>query len=152
LSFGVGHPLPFNFWEASGIKQSFVANTDALLSFTWKFLTDEGSVFDPRFYVLDGLLNMLNPNTALVPSPTPFAGEYSYETTTVFIPAGLHTIGFGVTDVADNLGNSGLLVDDISLRAVPESPSWLLFGLGLMGIATGRIVISRREHGQTHTR
>jgi len=77
-------------------------------------------------------------------SPTPFAREYSYETTSFFLPAGPHTIGFGVGDIADTGTDSGLLVDDISFRAVPEPTTWLLFGVGLIALAA--VIKFRRSH------
>src|SRR6266498_4169029 len=127
-------------YEGSGIKQSFIANTDIFLSFTWKFLTDEGfgGLFDPRFYVLDRIQYILFPTGAASLSPTPFLAEFGYETTTIFVSAGPHTLGFGVFDTADTFTNSGLLLDDISFRFIPEPPTWLLLGFGLIVIARVR--------------
>jgi hypothetical protein len=136
--FGFSFPQSPLQIDVSGVKQSFVAETDLLLSFTWSFLTDEGgtqgSVLDGRFYVLDGVAQMLVPTGTAPSSPTPFAFGFGYEMTTIFIGKGLHTVGFGVFDVADHHTNSGLLLDDISFRAVPEPGTWLLFGVGLVAV------------------
>jgi hypothetical protein len=143
--FVPGNPLG-RFFEWSRIKQTFIANTDILLSFTWKCLTDEGSfsllssgcvvsAAEKPFYVLDGVANFLTSSNPASLSPTPFLSETPYETTTLLLAAGTHTIGFGVGDFADAWFNTGLLVDDISFRAVPEPPAWLLSGLGLICLA-----------------
>jgi|SoiMethySBSTD1v2_1073268.scaffolds.fasta_scaffold133270_1 PEP-CTERM motif-containing protein len=153
--FVFGHPLGVGIFEWSGIKQTFIANTDILLSFTWKCLTDEGTLefgtvcedspgFEKPFYVIDGVANILNPSGAASVSPTPFRFESRYETTTLLLAAGTHTIGFGVGDVADTWFNTGLLVDDISFRAVPEPATWLLFGIGLIVLAA--VIKFRRSH------
>jgi hypothetical protein len=137
--------------EGSGIKQTFSTPTNIILSFTWQYLTDEGAYgIDRNFLMLDSVLYELlpgNPTPILgalpfpafpavqsTASPTPFARQYSTITSSIFIPGGLHTIGFGVIDATDHHTNSGLLVDDISFRAVPESPAWLLFVSGLLAV------------------
>jgi hypothetical protein len=137
-------------YEGSGIKQTFTVNTDALMSFTWKFVTDEGVSpsdagwpsqcgCDTAFYVLDN--NPLLAFTFGAPGPssfssTPFRFEFPYQTTTIFLSAGVHTLAFGVGDVEDAAANSGFLIDDISFRAVSEPPASLLFAIGLVVAST----------------
>ena len=157
--FAPANPGLFNPYEGSGIKQTFTANTDILLSFTWQYLTDEGGygLLDRDFMSLDSLLYELIPGipTPILrtvgsnsPSPpiqptsslTPFAQQYDAITSTIFIPAGVHTIGFGVVDGVDPFFNSGLLVDDISFRAAPapEPAAWLLLSFGLLAFIAAK--------------
>jgi len=57
-------------------------------------------------------------------------GYHSFSYT--FGASGNFVVGFGVVDVGDNLATSGLMVDNLSLSAVPEPKNWaLLAGLGL---------------------
>jgi hypothetical protein len=128
--------------EGSGIKQGLTTPVDGLLSFTWKGLTDEGAglcstwpCVDTAFYILDDSSYFLYPAGTKSLSPTSFIFEYPYETASIFLPAGLHTLAFGVVDGADHFTNSGLLIDDISFRAVPEPPAWLLLVIGAVRLA-----------------
>jgi PEP-CTERM motif len=53
--------------------------------------------------------------------------------------------GPGILNIA--AGTLSSLFATAMAEKVPEPGAWLLLGLGLMGVAMGRIVILRREHG-----
>ena len=134
--------------EQSGIKQSFTTATPGVLTFRWNYLTDEGvagGFFDQAVIVLDNTVLSLLPSpylpwiggspASLSPSPSIFLDETGYQTSSILVAPGTHTLGFGIGEHPDPWIMSALLIDDISLTKVSEPASWLLLGLGLMGVA-----------------
>jgi hypothetical protein len=123
--------------EGSAIKQSFTGTAGTILSFNWNYLTDEGAHFDFAFVVLDGALSLLADNATAHPgSGTLFFYESGYQTfATTLTSSGTHQLAIGVVDTGDPAVNSGVLVDNVSIGKVPESASWLLFGVGLIALA-----------------
>jgi hypothetical protein len=113
--------------EGSAVQQSFTANAGTTLTFDWNFLTDEpqSQANDIAFVVIDGVVTTLpDVNTALQGSSlTEFMDETGFSTfSLVFSTSGTHTLGFGVVDVTDDVGASGLLVDNISIRVhIPDA-------------------------------
>ena len=80
--------------------------------------------------------------TPLGPTTTVFTYESGYQSLSFAIPTtGAHSIAFGVVDVNDTLGASGLLVDDVQVAAVPEPSSIALLLAGLALVA----VMGRRQ-------
>lgn len=143
--------------EGSAIKQSFQANAGEVLSFDWNFLTDEFTVLDPppepdfndfafvRIVSLAPLADTLAPDFAL--SPTAFAAETGFRTFAFTIPStGTYTLSIGVMNVGDGGTNSGLLVDNVRLTAVPEPSGLTLSALGgfCVAAAIGGGRIARR--------
>jgi hypothetical protein len=137
---------PFGFtFEGSAIMQTVALETGALFTFTWNYLTDEAlgptapaiPPGDPGFLVLDGNAVLLSAATlALSPSPSIFLAETGYQSTTIFLTPGTHTLGFGVTDGALDPGvNSALLIDNISIVAVSEPSSLTLIGSIVFSLA-----------------
>jgi len=125
-------------WEGSAIKQSFTGNAGEVLSFSWNFLTDEGSSMDFAFVVLDGNLSLLADfSTVHTGSGTPFRNESGYHIFATILPTtGIHYIGIGVVDtLIDPDINSAVLVDNFSKTKIPEPSALILFGLGLIAVA-----------------
>ncbi|MBH8564970.1 hypothetical protein I8748_22760 [Nostoc sp. CENA67] len=117
--------------EGSAIKQTIVASSGDVLSFSWNFLTDQvpsDSTFnDFAFFSLGNTVSSLADTfTPTTISFSRLAVETGYQTYSYTIPvAGTYTLGFGVVDVGDDAVNSALLIDNVSvkLQAVPESMS-----------------------------
>jgi hypothetical protein len=62
-----------------------------------------------------------------------------YQTFThTFAVGGVYTVGVGVVDVADTAFDSGLLVDNFQVEAVPAPAGALLFGLGMVSLGGAR--------------
>jgi hypothetical protein len=134
--------------QGSAIKTTFTANAFDTIRFDYNFLSDEtgfgGIVEDLAFYVLDGHIGYLDggfQNTNGINhfhdplSPTPFYSEAGYRPFSIQIPTtGSHTFSLGVFDVEDSAYNTGILVDNVSLSAVPEPSTWLLLTSGIVGI------------------
>lgn len=72
-----------------------------------------------------------------------FSRQTGYRTASyTFTPGGDFTFGFGIVNVTDTTFSSGLLIDSVSLTAVPEPTA--LAGLGLVGLA---LTLRRRKEG-----
>lgn len=135
FSNAIGHFLAF---EGSAIQQSFTANAGSILSFKWNYLTDEGLPIDFAFAVLDGSLILLADSSTTQPgSGTLFAYESGYHTfATTLTGSGTHQIAIGVVDTGDPAVNSGVLLDDFTIRALPEPGTLLLLISGLACLCT----------------
>ena len=144
--------------ESSAIKQTFTANAGDVVSFDWNFLTNEDtpepSFRDFAFVSINSLSKELaNVGTSLFNSSgTSFLEETGYQHFSYKLPtAGTYTLGFGTTDVSlvnlnDTTGNSGLLIDHVSLSStsIPESTSVLgLLALGVFG--TGSLLRRKQQ-------
>jgi hypothetical protein len=128
-------------FDSSGIKQAFFT-TGGFLTFTWNYLSDESGTsapfvqqVDPAFLVLDGSFHSLIAGNLLSISPSPsiFLGEAGYQTTSIFLGAGTHTVAFVIGEHSDPEIMSALLIDNVFI--VSEGPAWLLFVLGLITFA-----------------
>jgi hypothetical protein len=127
-----------NATQGSAIQQTFTANEGDTLTFDWNFLTNEETPSsannDFAFYTID--LNPAGVELADTTSPdllsTPavnFIEETGYQTATITIPqSGTYTLGFGVVDTGDDIVNSGLLVDNVTLIRNQTPPSSILNG------------------------
>ena len=141
--FGVGS-LPGNgngaATEGSGFKQSFTLASASTLSFDYKLVTNEavGSGFDEIMY-FDGSTNLLgSANNAISgQGAAGFINGTPYATVTLNLSAGTHTIGFAAYDTGDTVVDSGIVIDNVSLEAVPE-PGTALFGFACVGVAALR--------------
>ena len=115
--------------EGSAIKQTIVASSGDVLSFSWNFLTDQtppDSTFnDFAFFSLSNTVSSLA--DTFTPTSISFSRlfqETGYQAYSYTIPvAGTYTLGFGVVDVGDTAVNSALLIDNVNvkLQPVPES-------------------------------
>ena len=80
-------------------------------------------------------------------SSTPFHMETGFRNISVVLPNnGDYTVGFGVINSGLVGASSGLLVDQVStsLQSTPEPSAILLFGSGLIGLASWRWSKKRR--------
>ncbi len=139
--------------NGSAIAQTFSGSAGDVLSFDWNFLTNEETSpgddpsnidFNDFAFVTIGpsvLADMTFP-TFTGSLTTAYSQETGFSTFAYTLPApGAYTLGFGVANVSDDAGASGLLVDQVSLKTtdtsgnpvVPEPASLMLFGLGGLG-------------------
>jgi hypothetical protein len=137
-----------NATDGSAIRQTFLAEAGDILSFDWNFLTNEGtpSFFNDFSFVSLSVLSELGDTTSIfMNSLTPFNQETGFQTFSFTIPTtGTYTLGLGVTDVADNVVDSGLLVDNVKLTSVPEPTSTLgVLALGAFG--AGSLLKRKRQ-------
>lgn len=123
-------------FEGSAVRQSFVAQAGAVLSFRWNFLSADGLLGDFAFVVIDGQLIRLADASGLA-SPAGAWGRQSGPADFSFHvgSTGSHQLVFGVVDVGDYSASSALLVDSVRVSAVPEpaSVALMLLGLGALG-------------------
>jgi hypothetical protein len=136
----------------SAIQQSFTANAGDHLHFNWNFLSDDPGNHagnDFAFMLLDGNLQRIaNTFTPSGVTPTVFTGETGYQGFSALISStGTHTLAFGVVDVdlPDHaLGASAVLIDNVTITAVPEPGSVVLMFAGLAMLAG---VVRTRSRG-----
>lgn len=132
-----------NATNGSAIKQTFTAKTGDVVSFSWNFLKEQEP--DPiyndfAFASLNSLSTLASPLTSsLVAFSAPnstFNQQTGFQASSFTIQtAGTYTLGLGVVNVTDTSGNSGLLVDDVSVKPVPEPSSVLgTLALGAVGV------------------
>jgi hypothetical protein len=146
--------------EGSGFKQTFTVTEggDAIVDFNWNFLTNDGSSSllgdsDFAFTTLykEGsdlstrTIDRLSDSTGTVPTMSSGSTNFSttsgnthqtYSKTFTNLTPGTYTLGFGVVDADGSDRSSGLLVDNVNVRAVPFefSPS---LGLGVVAVIFG---------------
>ena len=126
-----------NTTNGSAIKQTFTAKSGDVLSFDWNFLknTEPDPIFnDFAFVSLNSLSTLASPLTSKLVPFSAFDQQTEFKPFSFKIPTtGTYTLGLGVTNVTDTVGDSGLLVDNVKLEAVPE-PSAVL---GIIAVAVG---------------
>ena len=110
--------------EGSAIRQTFHIDKPSVLSFDWNFLTDEATptVFnDFAFFTVKPLALELADTgfPVFFPSDSEFNEETGYQNVSVVLSEpGNYKLSFGVVDVLDEIVDSALLVDDISVFPV----------------------------------
>jgi len=126
-------------WDGSLIQQSFAVNAGDTLQFNWNFLSNEpaqaSSKPDFAFVVINGTLTQLGSVAQATTQPglTGFAAQTGWSTfSQTFASAGNVTLSLGVVDAEDVTVSSALLVDQVTLSAVPEPGALLLLGTGLV--------------------
>ncbi len=136
LTYGA---LGSDAFEGSALKQTFNVNAGDTLSFSWKFLTNEGTQPDYAFIVINGVASTLASTAAATTPSNPLAwetvgGVFSHS----FASASTITLAVGVVDIGDYNVTSELNISNVALAPVPESYAMLLAGLGLMGLVARR--------------
>ncbi len=161
-------PAFFQPMDGSSLKQTFSAFAGEVLSFQWNFLTNDGlwgGGADPDASRDSSFLTLIGPgllfgstlsdtldypnqlgsqNFATNPfltSSTSFNMETGFRNISIVLPNnGDYTVGFGVVNSGLDGASSGLLVDQVStsLQSTPEPSAILLFGSGLIGLASWR--------------
>lgn len=134
-----------NAFNGSAIRQTLTVNALDTLTFDWNFLTSEGvgTPQDTAFFSVSRvggtsqtflLARPINANIAFTEAG--FKEQTGYKSLTPpfqFNLAGDYVVGFGVVNLDDARFPSGLLVDKVTLTAVPEPTA--LAGLGLLGLS-----------------
>lgn len=126
--------------EGSAITQTFSVNAGDTLSFDYQFFTNEGSQLDYSYFTINGSKF----NLAQVANATTGSAPYAFETALLsgsylFETAGLVTLGFGVVDIGDFNVTSALLIDNVTLTAIPEPSTYAaLMAAGVFGFAALR--------------
>jgi hypothetical protein len=118
-------------FEGSAIKTTFSANVGDILMFDWNFLTKDFQREinnDFAFFTLSPIgTNKLANTYSIFPMSLRDLTEFEYQTgfqtySYTITTAGTYTLGFGVVDVGDGFGESGLLIDNVSLSNSSRRP------------------------------
>ncbi len=110
--------------EGSAIKQTFEIDEPSILSFDWNFLTDEAtptSFNDFAFFTVNPFtLELADTNfPVFFSSESEFNEETGYQNASVAVSEpGTYDLSFGVVDVLDEVVDSALLVDNISVLPI----------------------------------
>lgn len=151
---------PEGAFPGSAIRQSFTGNAGDVLTFRWKFLTNEFPGAEPfRDFAFASLVGPSNFDVQLIANtlsggfdqapPNTFEEEFfrttphpGFGTFALILPgSGTFTLGIGVLNAADEEGASGLLVDVVRVSAIPEPCTFVLVAIGascLTGYEWGR--------------
>lgn len=132
----------------SAISIDIIAYAGDVLKFDWNFLTNEAvtpraAVPDFSFWSLSneqGAVVLATPfSPSFFSSPTVFNFETGYSTSSyTILNDGTYRLGFGVMNAGDDGGNSGLLIDNVTLAsAVPEPASITLISVSVVLSAVG---------------
>lgn len=132
----------------SAIYTDIIASAGDVLRFDWNFLTNEAvapnaSVPDFSFWSLSNeqgavvLANTFSPG--FFSSSTNFDFETGYSATNyTILNDGTYRLGFGVMNAGEDGGNSGLLIDNVTLTAaIPEPASVTLISVSVVLSAVG---------------
>jgi hypothetical protein len=153
----------YNAKSGSGIRQSFTGAAGSQVTFSYDFVTNEGSNADMGFFTLSLptggtiIVSLMTPGSAGLVATDPldnlsgyFNRETGYQMGTILLPGtGTYTLGFGVVNIGDTSVPSGLLVDAIHVQAptVPLPAGACLIPLGLAAAALHAAKLRRCSKG-----
>ena len=137
----------------SVIRQAFTAQAGETLTFDWNFLTDEGTptFFNDFSFVSITSLSTLADSTFpdFIDSFTIFNEETNFQNFSFTLPAsGTYLLGIGVTDVADLIVDSGLLIDNVKLKTKPTPEPTSVLGLLILGSLGLRSKLKKQKKKQ----
>lgn len=134
--------------EGSAIKMTLNVQAGDILTINWQMRTNDVAGdfvggMDLFFLTVNDSVFRLGTSSDALQAST---GNYSFETgakqsTYTFNAAGTYTIGLGVVDMTDYANSSELVLDGVSVTAVPE-PSTYALVLGSLGVF---VLVSRRR-------
>ena len=147
--FGV--TLGANVKSGSGISQTFTAGAGNIVKFSYDFVTTDPNNADFGFFTLQGPsgpvgLNSLANSLQAGLNPVQISDgiifddfnpgkQTGYKTVQFTLAsAGTYTLGFGVANVGDQTGVSGLLLDAISVTPLPSAAWGGMAILGALGV------------------
>jgi hypothetical protein len=127
------------------IAQTFTANAGDVLSFEFNHLSfDDTHVFDPMTTINDfsfvslfgpgsSILQIIGDRFTLTGDPDNLGGIPAESGLATFMSppllGGTYTLGIGVLNSGFSFGSSALLVDNVTLTAVPEVRAWVALGM-----------------------
>ncbi len=108
--------------EGSSLSRTFTVNAGDVLSFDWQLLTRDNNNADYAFLTINGQeLTLASASDATLAADGLYLTETSPSTFQyVFTSAGTENVSFGVTDVGDYAVSSALVLDNVTVGAVPE--------------------------------
>ena len=139
------------FAGGSAISQSFNAKKGDLVSFDWRFLTNESQplVTDFSFVVLNGKTTVLmdsNSSQSIGAGVLDFESATAWRNTTLVADHdGINTVSFGVMQTADTSFSSAMALDKFEVNPgatapvpEPETYAMMLAGLGALAFVARR--------------
>jgi hypothetical protein len=131
---GFGGPEPGGgITVGGGFKQTFTLDVPTVLVFRYWFVyTDDPGYYDLSYYVLDGTPVRLRMGEGQTST--------SWETLSLNLAAGQHTLGFAATNGEDQVADPALYVD---VANVPEPGSMLRIGLTCAALGWRRMALRR---------
>lgn len=130
-------------YNGSSIKQSFFVEKNARLRFDYRTLTNEGvpSIWgDYTLFSLDGAPTFLGDtfvDSGFDSGVSGFAFANNWASFGQVIHRGWHTISFGAFQAGDANVATALLVDNVSVTAIPEPTTASLMLLAILTLASG---------------
>jgi hypothetical protein len=131
-------------FEGSGLSQTFSLPAGLYqLSFSYNFFTNEVTAFDHAYVGVNGTVYSFADSSDAIIASTPYITETGLQNfVQVFTSTGTVTLSLGVADIASFDLTSAVLIDGITLTAIPEPSTYA----ALVGsLALGFVALRRRR-------